>query len=248
MLGREAIRTNNTDIRWSYKQALLAFVLSFVLSQIITWLCRNVVPTYIDSFIINPWARAHKYIGVTLLLIFVALPDLIHGGFSLLLVYFFVVVKSKNLLTDLGFGKEQLFKNIIIGIFVGITIALFYNILFSFVASYVETGTPTIKYLRLYTDSPLIINEILFDGIFAGFWQEVFFVSFIYVAFRKKAGRLIGFLVTFCLFTLFHISNERFVIQIPIYLIHTIITILLFERRKSIIPSICFHAISNIFM
>lgn len=82
----------------------------------------------------------------------------------------------------------------------------------------------------------------LLTVIIAPVVEELFFRSFLYQAFRKRYGVLLGILISALLFGLFHFS---FLEVLPVYIVIGIFLGYVFERFHSVYPSIMLHSLNN---
>ncbi len=239
MVNRREIKVNpkDFDVRWSCLDVLSSYIFIFIAGNILFLLFHNAVFPYINNQLIH----LPEFLGIVIVFFLLALPPLIIGGLVFWLIYFFIVEKRGGKLNELGFDKKGLWLNLFVGIFVGILIAFFYK----FISFIIYKGAKEIKIANLDEHLSVKLYSILIGGIISGIWQEVFFVGFMYSAFRKKFGRLVAFFITACFFSIHHIP-PLIIYRIPKYFIHTIISLFLFEKRKSIIPSIVFHVTYNI--
>ncbi len=74
--------------------------------------------------------------------------------------------------------------------------------------------------------------------------EEIFFRSFLYQAFRKRYGVILGILISALIFALFHFG---FLTGLPVFLAIGILLGYIFERYQSVYPAIMLHSINNLF-
>ena len=89
--------------------------------------------------------------------------------------------------------------------------------------------------------------ELIVLGLFPGFVEEVVFRGLLYSSLRKSMTyQRAGLISSFC-FLAFHISFIHDYVFVVYILSVGLVAAWLFERNKSLIPSICFHVVGNVF-
>lgn len=225
-----------------YRDEAISFLYLLILANTVLYFFpRFILPALLDKFIVNNTANLlPEIISNGFILIVGSLPILIFGGWAFWIMYYFRIKKKGETFKSLGFDRMNIGSNLMLGAFVGILVVCFYKIM------YVQMGND-VEYMTLFSKKiPTIFYIVFIDGIITGVWEETFFVSFMYSGFKKKWGSVLAILVIACCFSLYHMPQPLY--RIPRAFMHIVISVALYETRKSIIPSCAFHAIYNMFI
>lgn len=198
------------------------------------WVAANAVRDWPGQWIILSLVLHH------LLWLFVeALPTCINFLVVCLLVWYIVFYRHVGSWNLIGLSRFRLCSNLMIGALVGIGARYSVKLLVHFIR-----GDP----FFITRSSPdhliMLFSDLAFGGILSAISQELLFVGLFYQALRS---RMHPFLAGCCgpmIFALWHFPLKTY-FQLPFLFLHGVIAILLFEKRKTLVAPIAFHATYN---
>jgi len=212
--------------KWNFWQALYLLLLVYIVEFVFGWLK---LPDSLGSLkgFIN-----YLMIGFgEALLFFIAL------------ILFFKIIRRP--LTDLGLINMG-FRNGLFGIFGGIFLFIFVGVLGNLLVEYLGIPDPQSFALAVSgANSPWQFVLLLFlGGVIVPLKEELIFRGLIYPPLRNAYGKGKGIFATALFFGLMHFDIIRF---LPLFLGGLVLT-WLYEKTKSLWPSIIAHGIWNMLM
>lgn len=162
--------------------------------------------------------------------------------FTALIVFFKIIRRP---LTDLGLVNLT-FKNALIGLIGGILLFLSVGLLGNLLVEYLGVPDPQSFALVISgADSSWQLGILLLlGGVIVPLKEELVFRSLVYVPLRKDYGSTGGIILTALFFAILHFDLVRF---LPLLLGGIVLT-WLYEKTKSIWPSIIAHGVWNSLM
>lgn len=234
LYGLQKIKWNLRDVLISYSIVILASIL----------IGLTFISLYNSEKIDNFMRRLADIFPIpvvyVVLMLLAATPVIPMGLLSLKLVFSCVLKKYGGSILDLGLHGKDFFRNILYGILFAIPLVLFYKILYFYLKG------EAIIFFDLNERWYVIISLIIFSGFFSAFWEEVFFIGYIYPALRYKMNYFVAALIVGLLMGVCHIPAGLY--KFYQFFIHVFISAFIYEKRKSLVPSIAFHAAYNIFI
>lgn len=162
-------------------------------------------------------------------------------------ILYFVLIKYKEKLSSLGITLKSFYKNVLSGIAAYIftlpllIIALVLSVLFLDVIGYKLPPQPVFDMFFEERRNNVILFLTIFVSILGPLIEEIFFRGFLYSAVRKRAGALLGMLLSGVLFSVLHANIAGF---IPIMILG-ILMAFLYETTGSLIAPIAVHILHN---
>lgn len=178
--------------------------------------------------------------------ILAALVMTLTEGILLLLAWGLGVRKYSTSFDKLGFRAFDVPKSILLGVLWLIAIKVF-TVIYGEMAMYVFHLKPPVEVSQGIPDifgSGVFgfVLAVLVVSLVASVAEEAFFRGFVYSALRKRFGVWTGIFVSAIIFALFH---ARLWLFIPVAVMGAILAFL-YEKEKSLGPSILVHALNNL--
>lgn len=169
---------------------------------------------------------------------------------SIVLPYF-VKRKYGMKIKDLGLNFSKFYANLgfgLLGYITAVTISILIIFVIATIVGYSDfftSGTSAQRIIQLTLDTKSIVGTfvlIVLLCIYVPTVEELYFRGFMYVSFRARVGIKTASCISAFIFSVAHLDFAYF----PYYFIVGIISNYLFEKRKSLIPSICLHSTNNL--
>ena len=216
----ENVNTTIQTVPWKIREILagvgLVILLNVVFALLIIWL-------------------NNKAISIDL-----GLVSLLTEAVFLFAAWFFSVRYYKLGWSSLGFTK---FRPAFIGLGCGfIALTYVFNIIYSLLVLYPLDLTVQGKMFALLTNMPLSIWISLAITVVSPFCEEVFFRGFLFAGLRQKMDWKLAAVISSAFFAALHLEWTAL---LPIFLLGLFFAFL-YERSRSLWPSIVMHAMNNI--
>jgi len=161
--------------------------------------------------------------------------------------------KHRRKLSDLGFSKKDLSRNIFYGVFgyIGIIpVILMIGVVVYFIISMfkiIPPAQPIVDLLLNEKSTALLLLSSIIASIFGPLVEEIFFRGVMYNAIKRKIGVFWGIVITSVLFSFLHThALEYFLVGfIPIVVLGVVLAYL-YEKTGSLIPSFTLHVLNNL--
>lgn len=221
-------------------KAILAVILILVVSMTVLTLAINFVSYILMRSSGHPLSVQTKLY----LSIYIWIP--IFYGAILLVIWYFGIKKYQGNLSDLGFRKFNLLtlaKQLAFWLPLFILLVFLYSLAMKSIFHY---EVPVHESVSMLLKQKVMLPMIIFlVSILGPFCEEILFRGFIYTALRKRLGIYIGIIVSSLIFTLVHSFEYAGLLALfPIFILGIILAYL-YERNKSLYPSIFLHACYN---
>jgi len=160
-------------------------------------------------------------------------------------VWFFAIFLRRASLKDLGLRYYSIIKTIWYT-FLSLLIIFFISFLYVFVMNWLfGIEAPSSKIEELIANRSISTNILLIVvAVVAPFCEEIYFRGFLYSAFKKSWGVNTALFLSSLLFALAHMEIYSF---IPLVVIGWLLAYI-FEKTKSLFPTIFLHAIYNLIL
>jgi len=169
---------------------------------------------------------------------------------AILIVFYFVRVKSSQTFEVLGLTKRGLSKSFLYA-FIGylsilpiVAIIMVVTIVIIKIMNYSPPLQPIVEIFLKEKGSGILIFSSVFAAIFGPITEEIFFRGFMYGAVKNKVGILGAILGTSLIFSVLHAHIVGFM---PIFVLGILLAYLR-EKTGSLIPSIFVHVAHNLGM
>ncbi len=235
LLGRKIIQRayDQASIKWENADIVKIIILFVFVSMI-----SGVIIGFINDLFFEDAENS-----------FIIIHTLITDVAALFFIIYFVTVKYKSSIRDIGLNSMRFFNDIFLGFStycVVLPVLLGIIILLSVIVNYFHYEPPPHPLVDIFVvedkQNPLLIMFSIFLACTIGpFIEEVFFRGFCYSALKKKWGIRVAMISTAAFFALIHGSSFAF---IPVFILGLILAFL-FEKRGTLIPSITLHIIHN---
>ncbi len=161
------------------------------------------------------------------------------------MVWFFAIFWRRASLKDLGLRYYSIIKTIWYT-FLSLLIIFFISFLYVFVMNWLfGIEAPSSKIEELIANRSISTNILLIVvAVVAPFCEEIYFRGFLYSAFKKSWGVSTALFLSSLLFALAHMEIYSF---IPLVVIGWLLAYI-FEKTKSLFPTIFLHAIYNLIL
>ncbi|MBC7334015.1 MAG: CPBP family intramembrane metalloprotease [Actinobacteria bacterium] len=158
-------------------------------------------------------------------------------------VWFFAIFWRRASFKDLGLNYYSIAKTLWYSFLFLIVIFLISFLYVYVLKSFFNIEAPQSKVEQLVRNRSISANILLFVvAVVAPFCEELYFRGFLYSAFKKSWGVTGGLFLSSFLFALAHMEPYSFV---PIMIIGWILAYV-FEKTKSLFPSIFLHGLYNL--
>ena len=216
----ENVNTTIQTVPWKIREILagvgLVILLNVVFALLIIWL-------------------NNKAISIDL-----GLVSLLTEAVFLFAAWFFSVRYFKLGWSSLGFTK---FRPAFIGLGCGfIALTYVFNLIYALLVLYPLDLTLQGNLFSLLTNTPLSIWMSLAITVVSPFCEEVFFRGFLFAGLRQKLGWKLAAVISSAFCDVLHLEWTAL---LPIFLLGLFLAFL-YERSRSLWPSILMHAMNNI--
>ena len=162
-------------------------------------------------------------------------------------ILYFVMVKHKEKLQDLGLRFAHLFRNILSGLtaYISILPLLFLILLLSIwflnFLGYKPPPQPVFEVFMEEDRAKVLLYLSIFVSVFGPIIEEMFFRGFMYSAIKKRLGVLGAAILTAAIFSFLHTNIVGF---LPIMVLGVLLAYL-YETTGSLIASMTVHILHN---
>ena len=164
-----------------------------------------------------------------------------------IVVLYFVVVRSRDAITSLGLRTFSLFKNISSGIagYIFILPLLFAVLIFSVwilnLLGYKPEPQPVFEVFMEEKRGGFLLFFVIFVSVLGPIIEEIFFRGFMYNAIKKHIGIIGAAFISASVFSLLHTNIVGF---FPIMILGLLLAYL-YERTGSLVASMTVHVVHN---
>lgn len=166
---------------------------------------------------------------------------------AVMVVLYFVMVKYKKNIQELGLNASSFFKNILSGITAYIfmlpvlLVILIFSIWILNVFGYTPPPQPVFEIFMEEKKSSVLLFLTVFVSVLGPIVEEVFFRGFMYSAVRKHTGVLAAAFLSGAIFSMLHTNIVGF---LPIMALGVLLAYL-YETTGSLVASISVHILHN---
>jgi len=220
-------------IKWKFSDSLISLLIfiPLLLALLIPLaLLLGISSIHISTTLenINTWSILVSY--------------LIQVGVMFGLVWFFAIKLRRARWSELGLRSYGIFRSLLLAL-AAFVFVFASNITYGMIASrFFSMEDLQSRVLKVILSGKVSLALLIPIVIFvAPVVEEIFFRGFIYPAFRKKMGVVWGILLSALVFAIFHFEPY----QIPPLLIIGAILAFIYERTRSLVPTILLHGLNN---
>lgn len=246
--------TNEMEkIKWGTKDALIASLIITISLFLILFMSASLIITLKEETFLGE--RWHEKTTLLIIETLNSISHLLIAGITVLITWFFSIRKYRCKWRSLGLIFYNIKVDIPIGIIVGFFIffvvrLIRVSLVGPEVVMLIGERTKDIIYATLTKQMGLIVfisrGVIDFISVIS---QEVMFSGFLYPAFRKKCGILLGMIITAVIFWFMHFRFgllEFFIVNFMTQFVPGLCFVFLYERRKTLLAPIAAHFVSNL--